>query len=130
MTTDLPDGQISRASGFAHVQPLAEKYFASPFARHSITDSSRPASFEEGRIAIVTNVERGMRWPLVARKTNAFSLRTAKSCGPDAPTLASSCAKRVSRGDGDNKPGSPGRARSKPLKPLRREGRIDPVNLW
>src|SRR5580704_14320374 len=31
---------------------------------------------------------------------------------------------RHSRGDGDNKPGSPGRARSKPLKPLRRECRL------
>ena len=29
--------------------------------------------------------------------------------------------------DGDNKARSPGRARSKPLKPLRREGRIDPT---
>src|SRR5690348_4116061 len=29
-------------------------------------------------------------------------------------------------GDGGNKARSPGRARSKPLKPLRREGRIDP----
>ena len=31
-------------------------------------------------------------------------------------------------GDGDNKARSPGRAWNKPLKPLRREGRIDPVN--
>src|ERR1700726_4781294 len=29
--------------------------------------------------------------------------------------------------DGDNKPGSPGRARKKPLKPSRGESRIDPV---
>ena len=57
--------------------------------------------------------------------------RTAKSCGPDAPMLASSrgCASiqmdraRCPRGDGDNKARSPGRARKKPLKPLRREGR-------
>jgi hypothetical protein len=33
-------------------------------------------------------------------------------------------------GDGDKKPGSPGRARRKPLKPLRREGRAFPANLW
>ena len=31
-------------------------------------------------------------------------------------------------GDGGNKARSPGRARSKPLKPLRREGRISPVS--
>jgi hypothetical protein len=31
-----------------------------------------------------------MRWTLVARKTNAMIKRTAKSCGSDASTLASS----------------------------------------
>ena len=55
--------------------------------------------------------------------------RTAKSCGPDAPTLASSLAefcrpnramtKRYPRGDGGKRARSPGRARHKPLKPLR-----------
>jgi hypothetical protein len=33
-------------------------------------------------------------------------------------------------GDGGKKARSPERARKKPLKPSRREGRIDPVNLW
>src|SRR5580658_4410215 len=46
-------------------------------------------------------------------------LRTAKSCGPDAPTLASSFAEVFPRGDGDNKARSPGRARNKLLKPSR-----------
>src|SRR5882724_10378420 len=55
-------------------------------------------------------------------------LRTAKSCGPDAPTLASSLRSRVgptglrqdiSAGDGGKRARSPGRARRKPLKPLR-----------
>src|SRR6195256_5283764 len=54
--------------------------------------------------------------------------RTAKSCGPDAPTLASSSRSRVgptglrqdiSVGDGGKRARSPGRARRKPLKPLR-----------
>src|SRR5215208_1763118 len=44
-------------------------------------------------------------------------MRMAKSCGPDASTLASSFA--VTRDDGDKKARSPGRARRKPLKPLR-----------
>jgi len=54
--------------------------------------------------------------------------RTAKSCGPDASTPASSPAEasRPNRartkpyplGDGDKKARSPGRARRKPLKPL------------
>jgi hypothetical protein len=34
------------------------------------------------------------------------------------------------RDDGDNKARSPGRSRRKPLKPLRREGRVQPANLW
>src|SRR5229473_1192112 len=54
--------------------------------------------------------------------------RTAKSCGPDAPTLASSLRSRVgptvlrqniSVDDGGKRARSPGRARHKPLKPLR-----------
>src|SRR5713226_6408630 len=55
-------------------------------------------------------------------------LRTAKSCGPDAPTLASSsrsCVgptglrQNLSVDDGGKRARSPGRARRKPLKPLR-----------
>src|SRR5882724_12630532 len=55
-------------------------------------------------------------------------LRTAKSRGPDAPTLASSLRSRVgptglrqniSADDGGKTARSPGRARRKPLKPLR-----------
>jgi hypothetical protein len=55
--------------------------------------------------------------------------RTAKSCGPDAPMLASSSRRLVGptgRGqnlnpldDGGKQARSPGRARHKPLKPLR-----------
>jgi hypothetical protein len=44
----------------------------------------------EGRIAIVTDVGRGMRWTQAALKTRALPSRTAKSCGPDASTPASS----------------------------------------
>jgi hypothetical protein len=54
----------------------------------------RPALAQEGRFAIVTNVERGMRW---TRQVSAQTLRgrlilsrTQKSCGPDTPTLVSS----------------------------------------
>jgi hypothetical protein len=59
-TTDLPDG-LSRDSA---VQPHQRKYFASSFGRNSIIDSGHPAS-QEGRIAIVTDVGRGMRWTLI-----------------------------------------------------------------
>jgi hypothetical protein len=53
-------------------------------------------------------------------------LRTAKSCGPDAPTLASSSREASFLGATvARKPGSPGRARRKPLKPLRGECRVN-----
>ena len=54
--------------------------------------------------------------------------RTAKSCGPDTPTLVSSlrsCVgptglrQNISAGDGGKRARSPGRVRHKPLKPLR-----------
>jgi len=42
-----------------------------------------------------------MRWTLMARKTNAWNERTAKSCGPDIPTLISSLRGDDLAGDGD-----------------------------
>jgi hypothetical protein len=69
---------------------------SSPFRKNILFRSSvetalsirYPAS-SEGRFAIVTDVGRGMRWTLCAVRRTARK-RTAKSCGPDAPTLASS----------------------------------------
>ena len=71
------------------VFPKSEVFFAPSRAHH------------EGRFAIVTDVERGMRWTcwvaaLVAR-TNE-STRTQKSCGPDTPTLVSSSRACDARG--------------------------------
>jgi hypothetical protein len=43
------------------VQSLREKYFASVFQK-SVASLSASRLIEDGRIAIVTNVERGMRW--------------------------------------------------------------------
>ena len=60
-----------------------------------------------------------MRWTLSGAADERLSLRTAKSCGPDASTLASSWREATSSGHGDNKARSPGRARRKPLTPLR-----------
>src|SRR5579864_5948174 len=93
---------------------------------------SRPIPHPSGgALRIVTDVGWGMRWTRAAPKTTALAARTAKSCGPDAPTLASSLGGVTPHGgDGGKKARSPGRARYKPLKPLRREGRTDPVNLW
>src|ERR1700736_6101236 len=99
-----------------------------------------------GASRIVTDVGHGMRWtrqrrargrdrragfPVSGHKARgrAMVLRTVKSCGPDASTPASSPAeacrpdrartKPYPLGDGDKKARSPGRARNKPLKPLR-----------
>jgi hypothetical protein len=83
--TDLPVGQITfRAQ--KPVEPLPQKYFAFSEARisHSVRAVPPP---QEGRIAIVTDVGSGMRWTLWSRETSA-PMRTAKSCGPGAPTLA------------------------------------------
>ena len=74
----------------ANVQPLRKKYFASRFARHSITDSSRPASLSKRGVSRSSRTWVRDAVAACGAKTNAHSQRTAKSCGPDAPTLASS----------------------------------------
>ncbi len=81
-----------------------------------------PVHPTEGRIAIVTDAgldamdaggafDEGACW------------RTEKSCGSGAPTLASSSRKATFADDGGKQARSPGRARRKPLKPLRRKRR-------
>ena len=57
----------------------------------------------------------GMRWTRWLRR-RTLPWRTVKSCGPDAPLLASSFAGSASfaRNDGDKQSRSPGRARYKP----------------
>jgi hypothetical protein len=91
-------------------------------------ESPRPAPLE-GRFAIVINAGRDAMDADGAIDERRLR-RTAKSCGPDTPTLVSSWRKTISAGDGGKRARSPGRARRKPLKPLRREGRVIPVNLW
>ena len=62
-----------------------------------------------------------------SRPGEAFGVdgsRTAKSCGPDTPTLVSSSRNVIFAGDGGKRARSPGRARRKPLKPLRGECRV------
>jgi hypothetical protein len=102
---DLPVGHFC-------VQPHLQKYFASPVGQIISTNSRHPTP-QEGRIMIVTDAG----WDAVdaaafcARKVAGQAsrlvsdhkasgretlLRTAKSCGPDAPTLASS-SRRLSR---------------------------------
>ena len=53
-----------------------------------------------------------MRWTRRCRRRTALK-RTAKSCGPDASTLASSFCGSIRESDGGKKARSPGRARYK-----------------
>jgi hypothetical protein len=123
-------GKASMAGTTSHneksdlpVQPLLQKYFH--FHLTQITSRSRAVSSHRGALAIVTNAGRDAVDVRCAPDESA-PLRTAKSCGPDAPTLASSVAVYL-RGEGGNKARSPGRARRKPLKPLRGECRTFPA---
>jgi hypothetical protein len=81
--TDLPD----RLFRHSCVQPSFEKFSPSRFTQISfITPAVHPT---EGRIAIVTDAGLDAMDAGGAADESAGS-RTAKSCGPDAPTLASS----------------------------------------
>jgi len=107
-----PTGKSPRnpSKPFRKNQAPSEKIFRFAVYPNQFYESRRPAP-EDGRIAIVTDVGCGMRWTRVARETNALlppslefrrtgaspgeafgvdGSRTAKPCGPDAPTLASS----------------------------------------
>jgi hypothetical protein len=89
--TGLPDGQISDLA----VQPPSQKYSPSPLGRNSFIDSPRPVP-HEGRLAIVTDAGRDAVDVRSAFDEGA-GLRTAKSCGPDASTPASSLRKQFRR---------------------------------
>ena len=97
------------------VQPCSRKYFVSPQTQNTfLIAPSRPT---EGR-SRSSRTRGGMRWTLLGTADERCRTRTAKSCGPDASTLASSFAGQP-QSDGDNQARSPGRSRRKPLKPSR-----------
>ena len=110
------------------VQSSREKYFDSVFQKNVVA-SGHPASMEEGRTR--DRHEDVRRDAMDASATRAICSRgrtvrrrTAKSCGPDTPTLVSSRRRRFAD-DGSKKARFPGRARRTPLKPSRRECRDD-----
>jgi hypothetical protein len=131
-------------SGSFVSSPLCKNIFVFTHPKsHLELSASHPT---EGRIAIVTDAGRdavdaaafcarrdcrvGSYGPVSdqQRADERCCSRTAKSCGPDAPTLASSSRSRVgptglrqdiSADDGGKRARSPGRARHKLLKPLR-----------
>src|ERR1700747_1999762 len=98
---------VFRAHPDLPVVPICRRRPRLPDGPETLHESRRPALCKEGRIAIVTNVGCGMLWPRQHREDERSCKRTAKPCGPDAPTLASSW-----RDDplmmGAQKPGSPG----------------------
>jgi hypothetical protein len=129
---------------FLPVQSPLQKYFASPVGQIISTNSRHPTP-PKGRIAIVTDagcgcggrgsvlratgLQGGLR-PVSGQQhaDERCCQRTAKSCGPDTPTLVSSsrsCVgptglrQNISADDGGKTARSPGRARRNPLKPLR-----------
>jgi hypothetical protein len=83
------DQTTRRANHQKSVHPLTQKYFA--FAVGQITDLN-PRVSPEGGAGRDRHERCGeMRWTRMSRR-RTWLRRTAKSCGPDAPTLASSCA--------------------------------------
>ena len=103
------------------VQSSVKKYFG--FGTPQITSRTLAIpSHTEGRFAIVTDVGHGMRWTRqrlagdgiagqIERSVSGqrargreMLLRTAKSCGPAAPTLASSFVEGKSARPGADKP--------------------------
>src|SRR5882672_832458 len=140
-SADLPVGQFVDPG----VQPPLQKYYASPFGRNRFIDSAIPSHKRgvsrssrtlgtgcggRGSVLRAKRLQGGF-YESVSDTEHADErrlLRTAKSCGPDAPTLASSLRRHVgptglrqptSADDGGKQARSPGRARRKPLKPLR-----------
>ena len=109
-------------------------WLSSPFRKNiSLSPSGKsklrlaPSRLFERGVRVVTNVGAGCGGrDGVARR--AAPARTAKSCGPDAPTLVSSWRSNPPMTVA-NKPGHRG-ARSKPLKPLRGECRLIAAYLW
>jgi hypothetical protein len=86
---NLPDGQIRSRLGSRRVQPCLQKYFAGPVGQIKGTDSR--VLGHRGALANVINAARDAV-DADALNDEQRETRTAKSCGPDAPTLASSFA--------------------------------------
>jgi len=121
----MPDG-LTGKSPIRLSSPFRKKILVL-FQPKSLLQRAIPSRLR-GRIAIVTDVGYGMRWTRQCQKTNDVA-RGRRSRVVLTPRRWRQVGGRDFTGDGDNKARSPGRARRKPLKPLRREAGC-PVNLW
>src|ERR1700687_5616657 len=90
-SADLFDGQISELT----VQPHLQKYFC--FRLTQISNISLTVPSHRGALARSSRTRGGMRWTLIALQDDRRLRWTAKSCGPDASTPASSLRKRIRR---------------------------------
>jgi len=107
------DKLTRRANHQKSVHPFTQKYSASVVGQ--ISDLNPPVPPDKRGVAHVTNARRDAVDAMTARDERWMS-RTAKSCGPDAPMLASKLATMLAHRahEGGKKARSPGRARNKP----------------
>jgi hypothetical protein len=103
---DLPVGHRLRFRIRPFVQPVSKKYFC--FSEMQIRGISRPVPSHSRGGSRSSRTRGGMRWTRVALLTRALIQRTAKSCGPDAPTLASSLRNQFLQATVARKPGHRG----------------------
>jgi hypothetical protein len=86
---------LSRFKLIWAVQSCSQKYF--PSRPTQITSISPPSHPTLRGVSRSSRTRGGMRWTQAALLTRAFCMRTAKSCGPDASTPASSRWKQFRR---------------------------------
>src|SRR5262245_7322046 len=109
------------------VQTGLQKYFSFYFSEDGV-NLMHPAS---SRGAYASSRTRGgLRWTKAVSRDERRGWRTAKTCGPGTPGLVPSARGDDMRATVTKRSWTPGRARTTPLTPLRREGRVSRLNLW
>src|SRR5882757_4967683 len=121
----VPGCDIARRANLSHVPGIALSGKSKRCSRPSRTHK-RGGSRSSRTLGAGCD---GRTSPGAVLARRAAVVRTAKPCGPGAPTLALSSWIR-STDDGGKRARSPRRARRKPLKPSRRECRWIAVYLW
>src|SRR6185437_4418976 len=106
----------------SNVKPSAQKYFASVFLKIMIS-FAHPAPARRDVSADRHDTWGGDAMDALRPPDERGAMRTAKSRGPGAPTLASSLLVTNRQATEANKPGTPGRSRIS-RKPLRRGCRL------
>jgi hypothetical protein len=121
----LPDGQITSAFRFARVQYRPQKYSASDVGQ--ITFTTSPVLSPRGALRNVTDAGRDAVDADGAADESAEGGRRSRVVL--TPRRWRQVLREDARDDGGKQARSPGRARRKPLKPLRGECRVFPGDL-